>query len=359
MVSNRKCLWAFVVLAVVSSLASAQVVNVTPVPGNPFASGTALLNALAAVPATAARPFVLRLAPGNYNLGARPLVMRQWVDIEGSGQRSTVITGLGNNTGNLTAVVLGANLAELRNLRIDSRGGGFGFSIAILLNQVNTVIRDVTINSGNATSNWGIRNLNANSTIQDVTINVLGSTTGSLANTALGIANTGDVSATVPMIRRAVINVASAADGVGIYSDQNAFPYIRDVEILVSSRVAIGIEYDYSGDTSGVQLKVTNSRINVSGLTNVTGIVHSSNTRLTVSHTNITAPIGLRSFSSSATAVIQVDHCDVNGSTNSIVAPATVVQVGASKLAGPVNIGLGMCAASFNGAYVPLTANCL
>jgi hypothetical protein len=58
-------------LLLVSSLASAQVVAVNPVPGNNPASGTNLLNALAGITdASAAKPYVLKLAPGTYDIGA-------------------------------------------------------------------------------------------------------------------------------------------------------------------------------------------------------------------------------------------------------------------------------------------------
>jgi len=359
MISNSKCLWAFAALLLISSLASAQVVTVSPVPGNNTASGTNLLNALAGiVDASAAKPYVLRLEPGTYDIGSTALAMKPYVDIEGSGQQSTIIRGIGNNTGWLTAVVLGASPAELRNLQVQSLGRTYAYSIAVLLNQVNTSIRDVTLTSSYATSTWGLRNLGSSPIVQNVTIAVTGGTA------TYGIANTGATIPSTPLIRRAVINVSGAVSGYGIYSDQNASPRIRDVEIAVNSKGGYGIAYSYFGYLTGATLEVTNARINVVGSSSATGIDLSGDDSVVVTHTNIsavadTAGSGIKNSSQSSSGVIVVDHCDVLGSTNSISAPFWAVRVGASKLDGPANIGVPACVASFSGSYVPLSASCL
>jgi hypothetical protein len=360
MISSSKCLWAFAALLLISSLASAQVVNVSPVPGNNTASGTNLLNALAGiVDATSAKPYVLRLQPGIYDIGGTALVMKPYVDIEGSGQQSTIIRGLGNDSGFLTAVVLGASRAELRGLQVQSSGSGYAYSIAVLLNQASTSLRDVTLTSSSATSTWGLRILSANANIQNVTITVAGGTA------TYGISNTGGT-ASSPVIRRAVINVSGASSGYGIYSDQNASPRIRDVEITVSSNTGYGIEYNYINNLTGATLEVANARINVVGTAgNASGIDFNGEDTVVVTHTNISATspasgaglrIGSTSFSFLAA---MVDHCDIQGSTNSIAAQFYTVRVGASKLSGPANIASPSCAASFNGSYVPLSASCL
>jgi hypothetical protein len=358
--SNRKAAWTLAALLLVSSLASAQVVTVSPVPGNATASGTNLLNALAGITdATAAKPYVLRLDPGIYDVGSTALAMKPYVDIEGSGQQSTIIRGWGNNSGFLTAVVLGANSAELRNLEVLSVGRGYSFSIAVLLNQVNTSVRDVTLISSSGTSTWGLRNLGANSTVQNVTINVMGGTY------SYGISNTGAASS-APVIRRAVISVSGATSGYGIYSDEDASPRVRDAEITVNAAYGYGIQYNYGNFLSGASLEVSNARINVTASTgDATGIDLVANDTVTVSHTNITATStqghgsGLRANTNYLSGVFLADHCDVMGSTYSVSAPTQIVRAGASKLDGPASIGTPTCAASFNGSYTPLSASCL
>jgi len=360
MVSKGKYIGLFVALLMMASLASAQVVNVSPVPGNPTASGTNLLSALAGiVDATSAKPYVLRLDPGIYDVGSTALAMKPYVDIEGSGQQTTIIRGVGNESGFLTAVVLGANNAELRDLQVQSNGKSYSYSIAVLLNQTNTSLRDVTLVSNNATANWGLRNLSANSTIQNVTINVTGGTS------AYGIANTGGTTAS-PVIRRAVISVARATSSFGIYSDQYAGPRIRDVEISSSGVNGYGLYYYYFGDLSGATLEVTNAKVNAVASTGLAaGIYLEGANTVVATHSNIVASstsgssYGLRNPSGGFFVAFLVDHCDVTGATNSISAVGQIVRVGASKLEGPASIGGPTCVASFNGSYAPLNASCL
>jgi hypothetical protein len=360
MLSKRKYIGIFAVMVMASSFVSAQVVNVSPVPGNPAASGANLLSALAGiVDATSAKPYVLRLDPGIYDVGSTALAMKPYVDIEGSGQQSTIIRGPGNNAGFLTAVVLGANNAELRDLQVNCYGKGYDYAIAVLLNQTSTSLRDVTLVASSATANWGLRNLSANSTAQNVTINVSG------GSSAYGIANTGGTAAS-PVIRRAVINVARASTAYGIYNDQYASPKIRDVEISASGVSAYGIEYGYTFDMAGATLEVINAKINaISSTGAAVGIDLNGNDTVAVSHSNIVASstssssYGLKISYGTFTSTFLVDHCDVTGATNSVSAPIQTVRAGASKLDGPVSIGVPSCVASFNGSYAPLNASCL
>jgi hypothetical protein len=344
---------------------AATTVHVVPVTNNPTASGTNLLNALAGiVTANAANPFVLKLDPGIYDVGSTALQMKSFVDIEGSGQQITTIRGLGNNVGFLIGVVQGARSSELRDLTVSCLGNGFANAIPVLLNNVNTSVRDVTLVSSQATASWGLRCLACTSTLQDLTVRVSGGTQ------AYGIAASGASLQTKPVIRRAVITLSGAAIGHGIYSDQNAAPVVRDVEIAVTGgTTGFGLQYNYSlGGLSGGALEVTNSKIGVSGTSSQSlgiDVTGSANT-FTVTHTNIavatTGPpagaIGIRTTDPSATPVFFVDHCDVAGGA-SVSAPFAAVRIGASKLAGPVNVGAPTCAASFNGNYAPLNAACL
>lgn len=73
-----------------------QTIYVHPVPGDHTASGTALLNALAGITnASATKRYVIKLEPGIFDLGSTRLIMKPYVDIEGSGQEASVIQGGG------------------------------------------------------------------------------------------------------------------------------------------------------------------------------------------------------------------------------------------------------------------------
>ena len=93
---------------------------------NPTASGTALLNALAAIPTSgndapaSNNPWLVKIGPGVFNLGTSSLNMINSVDIEGSGPTTTVISG----GGTANPVVLGPPYsAELRSLAVTHNGG--------------------------------------------------------------------------------------------------------------------------------------------------------------------------------------------------------------------------------------------
>ena len=68
-----------------AGVAYKRTVVVSPV-GTSAENGQALLNALAGITASAADPYLLKLEPGVYDLGASPLTMKQYVDVEGSGE---------------------------------------------------------------------------------------------------------------------------------------------------------------------------------------------------------------------------------------------------------------------------------
>ena len=91
--------------------------------GTPAENGAALRAALAAITdASAARPYVLQLAPGVYELGGTTLEMKPDVSIAGGGADATRISGdLGHHTLG-AALVLGATRTVLRDVTIVNRG---------------------------------------------------------------------------------------------------------------------------------------------------------------------------------------------------------------------------------------------
>ncbi|HYD49571.1 MAG TPA: hypothetical protein VEB21_14540, partial [Terriglobales bacterium] len=100
----------------------ARTVVVSPA-GDALASGNALLAAFAGITASScSNPYLLELEPGVYDLGTQHLVLKECVDIEGSGEQTTVIQGTGSAAAT-TGTVVGANNVELRRLTVRSTGG--------------------------------------------------------------------------------------------------------------------------------------------------------------------------------------------------------------------------------------------
>ncbi len=86
-----------VVLAAPAARVAGRTVVVSPVVGDPFASGVALRQAYASAPsATAEYPVLVKLEPGTYDIGRVPLLLdRPHVHLEGSGREATIIRGWG------------------------------------------------------------------------------------------------------------------------------------------------------------------------------------------------------------------------------------------------------------------------
>jgi hypothetical protein len=348
-----------VLLLLTAGAAAAQptTVNVSPVAGSPTASGTALLNALAAITDNSAfKSYVIKLDPGDYNVWTTQLVMKPYVDIEGSGQASTIIQGLGNaDSSYLTAVVKAAPAAELRNLEVVSTGSGYTTSIGIYIpSGANTSVRDVTISAGGASNNWGIRSIAASPTLQNLTINVAVS-----GYQTFGIGTTS--TSALPVIKRSVISLSgSGTYAYGLYSDGVSAPQeMRDLEITVanSSYAAYGIYVDSFGSSQTYLL--TGSTVNASGATYSYGTAFFNSGGVFNFKTTYLKATGSSSWGVYGSGYgLSFNQCEVTGTTAAIQASGTIVDVGASRIAGTVTGSTVACAGAYNAYYAALNTTC-
>jgi hypothetical protein len=92
--------------------------------------------------ASAANPYVVRIMPGVYTL-TTPLVMKAYVDIEGSGRNVTVLEGSitvpGANLSDGPGLVNGANHAELRHLTVRNEVSAGNMVVGIYGNMLDLV----------------------------------------------------------------------------------------------------------------------------------------------------------------------------------------------------------------------------
>ena len=125
------------------------IVIVSPKPGDtPQTNGTALLNNLAGITADANNPYLIKLGPGIYDIGTNSLQMKEYVDVEGSGENTTIITGhIGIDS---SGVVQGANNAEIRFLTVQNTGGGT-YAVAIYNDSASPKITNVTASASGGT----------------------------------------------------------------------------------------------------------------------------------------------------------------------------------------------------------------
>ena len=128
--------------------------------------GTTLLNALASVTGTIDSPYLIKIEPGHYDLGDVSLVMKPYIDIEGSGQAATVISSSCSQ-----GVILGSSPCELRELTVVNTYDGAAAAYGISTNGYSPVIRNVTVDISRGCSYpTGIYNNVAGTVLSGVTV---------------------------------------------------------------------------------------------------------------------------------------------------------------------------------------------
>jgi len=110
---------------------------------------------------SAANPCLMKIMPGVYNIGATALTMQPFVDIQGSGENVTKITGTN------TWVVWGADNAELSNLTITATGSAF---YALANSSASPKITHVTAISDSSSNGYTVTNESCAPIFSDVTI---------------------------------------------------------------------------------------------------------------------------------------------------------------------------------------------
>ncbi len=108
---------------------------------------------------SAINPCQLKIIPGVYDVGTSPVVMQPYIDIEGSGENTTVITGAVSNASHPPSkgVVNGASNAEIRVLT--ARNTGTGTYVAALLNDgASPRMTHITATGTGGTYNYGLYN---------------------------------------------------------------------------------------------------------------------------------------------------------------------------------------------------------
>jgi hypothetical protein len=183
-------------------------VVVSPV-GTDSENGTALLDALSGITdASATNPYLLYIEPGTYDLGTDSLQMKQYVDMEGSGELATTITSAISNIACNTGTVRGANDAEMRFLAVQNTGTGpddCGFGIYNEDASPRLTSMSVTA-SGGVENVFGVYNVDSSPVMTDVSV-----TAAPASGNSIGVADDGNSS---PTIRDSVI----VAEDSGIYA---------------------------------------------------------------------------------------------------------------------------------------------
>lgn len=235
----------------VTSAASAQTAPYTrtvivPANASTTANGAALLAALASLtpsPSYANR-WLIKLEPGIYNVGSTPVVMREYVDIEGSGIIESHIQGAVDPTPSLMGgLVRGASNSEIRSLTIScvSDATTTGCQALSVENATPRLTQMRILVQGTGTgTHWGMRTFNGGPILNNVEVTV---TPGATAYTSYGIVYTGQ--STLSIYRSSIHARNATSDNVAIViKDDLLWSPMRDSSVTASggSR-AMGIAY--------------------------------------------------------------------------------------------------------------------
>jgi hypothetical protein len=123
--------------------------------------------------------------PGVYDVGSSSVIMQQYIDIEGSGEKITKITST-NSTGTL----LTASYAEIRFLTIANTAGGVSTRAIYIIGSASappSILHVTATASGSTTANFGVYNGYTSSLVMtNVTITATGGSAYGVANGGTG-----------------------------------------------------------------------------------------------------------------------------------------------------------------------------
>jgi len=297
------------------------IIFVSPKPGDtPTTAGTALLNLVNGITDNSeTNPYLIKVGPGIYDLGTGSLQMKEYVDIEGSGENTTVITGHIDNQN--SGVVKGANNTEIRFLTVQNTGGDW--AIAISNASASPKITNVTASGSGGTHNYGVYNTSSPPRMTNVTA----SASGGSGSSNLAVYNY----SSSPTMTNVTASASGGTYNYGVYNYSSP-PTMTNVTASGS-----GGTYSYGVFNYSSYPTITNVTASASGGTNNYGVY------------------------STGTGIIMIHNSVIIGSTNTLWnGTNTTTRVANTKLSGgPVsNSGTLTCAGVYDENYTFYASTC-
>ena len=179
--------------------------------------------------ATEDNPYVIKIAPGTYE-EVGPVVLKSYVDVEGSGQGVTTITcECGSNSLDGSAATVSApNIqAEIRHLTIANTTGSddttYSTGVATFMSDESFSMNNVTATATGGDNMSGVANVGSWSLLSSPLMNNVTATATGGINSA-GVAN----SYSSPLMNN-VTATATGANSAGVYNEQGSSPLMNNV----------------------------------------------------------------------------------------------------------------------------------
>lgn len=171
--------------------------------------------------ASQSSPYLIVIAPGTYNLTS-PLIMKEFVNINGTGEELTYLTKSFPESETSRAIIIGSNNASLSDLSIVQQPNGEPFVYGIYNLNASPELKRLSIDLGrgdpssfiNRSQNlYGIYNNDASPTIKNIKISLIGSSVSSSGIHSLNSSS--------PIIQNVDINIQanSTSSHYGVFSN--------------------------------------------------------------------------------------------------------------------------------------------
>jgi hypothetical protein len=348
---------------------------------------------------SATNPCLVKILPGVYNLDNNSLTMQPFVDIEGSGEDTTIITSA-TGSSSLVGTVNGASNAEIRSLTVKNTSTSGTYVVALANNAQAPKITQVTaIAAGGGLYCVGVYNISASPTMSFVTATASGGAenngvlnvssspimsyvTASAANGTFSACGVCNQQSSSPVMSNVTATATNSHFSYGVSNTDSSSPTMSDVRASATGGANDYGVYNMASSPSMRNVTAVGANgTNVFGVENINSApvmntvtasasggsnnfaVSNYGASLTMSNVTATATgsgaSALSNTSGSAITII-VDRSTFQGASSSIGNGANVtLKIGASRLIGTVsNSGTISCAASYNGNNLALGTNC-
>jgi len=294
---------------------------------------------------------LLKIMPGVYTVTS-PVVMRQFIDIEGSGENVTKITSaLSSPTQFFTvATVIGADNSELRFLTVENTSTGDSTVAILNLSASPSILHVSAISNGAIYFNYAIRNELCSPTLT----NVRASAIGSSSNYAISNGGTSTIMTNVTATATGGINTNTGITNAG------GSPNMTNVTVTAKGgAICYGVRNTDTGAT------MTNATVTVSGGTQNIGVycfqAYPTMTNATITASGGTNNVGVSNsgVNSQMAGTVKIHNSVIKGTTNTIAnAVGGTILVGNSQLDGGASAGIVKCAGVYDGDYNFYASTC-
>lgn len=231
-------------------------------------------------PPTDSNPCLVKIMPGIYDLAGGTLSMRPYVDIEGSGEETTIIkSAYGTSSWPAPGVVNGASHAELRFLTVRNTATSGQFVVAIANISTAPKLTQVTATASGGTYNYGVLNRSAAPTMTHVTAAASG------GGECYGVYNS---LSSAPIMNNVTANASGGTYSYGVENTFTSSPTMTNV-----SAAATGGTFNYGVENySSSSPTMTNVSAAASGGSDSCGVRNASTSSPIMVNVNVSASGG-------------------------------------------------------------------